>query len=248
MNYYLDLNDERLNYVKNILEQSGHTTYNYWGNENKISTGDIVILSPALKLDNNQASALPFSCIIFASHQREDVMESLKQCIFCDYADDEEYAMQGAMLTAENFLPIMIENTSQSIYDEKILIIGGGRIAKSLWSLFSKMGVTFSATMRNVKQLSDSMLFTSSYFPLDDLRDKLSNYSIVINTVPATLFDSNSTFSAGCVLFELSSIPCVSGSRVGVVPCRALPSKFAPITAGKLLFNSIEKRIKKINY
>ena len=161
--------------------------------------------------------------------------------------DDEEFVVDNAILTAENFLPLLIEHTKSSIYDEDILILGGGRVAKSLWALFHKMGVKFTACMRNEEQLCLSKIFTNSAFNLSELKKRAKEYSVIINTIPSKLFDKTEKFRSESVIFELSSTPCIEEGVVTFIPCSALPGKYAPKSAGKILYESIKRRLKNLN-
>ena len=251
MNYFLDLKDNRLQEVSRLIKDhflsgEGAKIFDVFENTTKISSGDICVFSPAYKWNQNILEALPKGSIVFGGNMPPELKSQTNKLIYHNMMEVESFVVGNAKLTAEGFLSKLIEQTNRSIFEEKILIIGSGRVAKALWTMLNKLGVKFDCVMRNPKELALSRLFCDKAFDLAILNEKLPDYSVVINTVPALLFEGDKSFQSGATLFELASIKCLSGqaSNIKYILCPALPSLFMPKTAGKLIFEVVENSLK----
>ena len=253
MNCYLDLNDNRLKEVARLVKAFYYSKnkevqiYDLFENIKAISSGDICILSPAYKWDKEVLDLLPQGAIVFGGNIPQELTDCASKLDYHNMMQEEGFVVDNARLTAEGFLAKLIENTKGSIFDERVLIIGSGRVAKALWAVLNKLGLKFDCTMRNSKELALSRLLCQEAFDLKSLNEKLKEYSVVINTVPAVLFEDCQNFASKAVVFELASIKCLlnEGEKVKYVLCPALPAKCSPKTAGKLIFDIVKESLCK---
>ena len=255
MNFYLDLNDKRLPFVSNLLKEAGENTcvFNF-ENCTGLNKGDVVVLSPAFKWNEAQAQKLSSEISVVCGKVSEEVLKifNSKKIKYFNLMSDEDFVLKNAILTAEGTLADIILNTNKSIFDCKILILGSGRVAKAVAVLLSKLGLNFDMTMRDNFKLLESQLVCTNIVEWKDYKSKLKNYDIVINTIPVQLFEESDSqkFKAGSALFELASIKCLQGfepEHFKYVFCPALPSKYTPESAGKLIYQYLLKNIKGEN-
>lgn len=242
MKYYLELADDRIKYVGDILSQRGEEVCDI---EDKMCCeGAVVILSPAHKMSIDEVKKYAGAKIVFGGKQADNVSESFSEGQYVNVLFYEDFVIRNSKFTAENFLVPLISSTKFSLYDEKILITGSGRLSHALWHLLDRLCVPFAATMRDEKILSNVRLFAAEAFPLDEMGDKAKEYSVVINTIPSVIFDKTE-FSKGCTFFELSSVKSI-GENMGVryIACPALPGKYSPKSAGKALLEIVDSHIK----
>lgn len=243
--FYLGLNDKRIKEVGEILTLEKKEVFDFESNLDKIEEGDVVILSPAYKWREEVIAKLPKNILVFGSKVREELKGYLEGIKYVSLMDIEDFVIDNAKLTAENFLVDLIQNTDLSIYEQKILILGNGRVAKALWYLFLKLNVSFDAAMRRKDEYNLSKLIAGKSFLFDDVRKNLYEYDIVINTIPEVIFKDDTEFKEGCVLFELASINCIENvKRIKYVLCPALPAKYSPKSAGRLIINEVRKILK----
>ena len=238
--FFLGLSDCRLQELTKILVKKGEIVYDYKEFFDDIKSGDIVVLSPAYKYALGEIEKLPKGVLIFGP--KVDFVEG-KKCV--DLMELEDFVIDNAMLTAENFLAELIINTKTSIYEQDILILGNGRIAKALWHKFSLLGVKFDVGMRRIEEKNLSRLVSKNSFLLKELPDILKNYDVIINTIPSVLFEDDNNFRQDAVLFELASSRClVKNDKVKYILCPALPAKYSPKSAGMLILGQIENYLK----
>ena len=110
---------------------------------------------------------------------------------------------------------------------------------------------TVDFTMRNEKEFNLTKLYAKNCVDWSEYKNRLKDYDVVINTVPAVLFNENdlNKFKKDCTVFELASKQCLEGLNIksfNYVLCPALPSKYTAKTAGNLIVE-IVKNIAKEN-
>ena len=240
MDIYIDLKDNRLKFVKGLITQNykNHTVFDINVNFDKIKPQDICIFAPSHKWSEIEIEKLPQGVSIIGGKIDE---KNAKKFNYHNIMQNEDFVYQNAFLTAECFLKELIENTKKSIYQEKILILGSGRVAKAIWKVFDKVGISFDSVMRNEKEKPFATLFSKKVFDMGDLKKIVSNYSVIINTVPAILFESDDCFDKDSVLFELASINSLEDNkRIKYILCPALPARFCPESSGEVMFETLK--------
>ena len=253
MKFILYLKDKRLIYVDEYLKTKGYKTQEF--NESDLSNiveGDIVVLSPAFKWNENLVNNMPKNITIFGgafSPEFKTVFEN-KNIKYFDMMQNEDFVLKNATLTAEGMLCDLILNLPNSMYEQNILIIGSGRVAKAVGYLFFKLGLNFDFAMRNEKEYNLTKLFAKKCYLGEEYKNYLKNYDVVINTVPAVIFNQSDAekFKKDCYVFELASKRCledIKTQNVNYVLCPALPSKYTPKSAGKLIIELIYNYIVK---
>ncbi|MBQ9792210.1 MAG: hypothetical protein IJW32_00485 [Clostridia bacterium] len=243
MKFFLDLSDRRLPFVKEYLQQTNKQVESF--NKEDVSNiypGDVIVVSPAFKWNETLVNALPNNITIFAGSISEEFLKVVtnKNIKYINFMIHEDFVLKNATLTAEGMLADLILNTKSSMYNQQILILGSGRVAKAVGYLFYKLGLTFDFAMRNEKEYNHTKLFARKCFLGDEYKNLLKDYDVVINTIPAVIFDKKDAdkFKKDCYVFELASKQCLEGvstQNFNYVLCPALPSKYTPKTAADLM-------------
>lgn len=253
MKFYLDFKDKRLPFVEDYLKLNGYETDIFSEvNISKIKDNDVIVLPPAFKWNEILVNKMPRNITIFGgaiSQEFEQIFIN-KKVKYINFMKDEDFVLKNATLTAEGMLCDLILNTKTSMYDSNILILGSGRVAKAVGYLFYKLGLNFDFAMRNEKEFNHSKLFARKCFLGDSYKKELKNYDVVINTIPVALFCQNdeSKFKKDSYVFELASKQCLEGVQIknfNYILCPALPSKYTPESAGKLMVEVINNFLTK---
>ena len=243
MKFFLDLTDKRLPFVKDYLQQQKKQVEGFNKEDmSYINSGDVIIVSPAFKWNETLVNALPNNITIFAGNISDDYKLTIKNknIKYINFMTHEDFVLKNATLTAEGFLSDLILNTKSSMFNQQILILGSGRVAKAVGYLFYKLGLTFDFAMRNEKEYNHTKLFARKCFLGDSYKNVLKDYDVVINTIPAVIFNEKDAnkFKKDCYVFELASKQCLEGvstQNFNYVLCPALPSKYTPKTAADLM-------------
>lgn len=157
-----------------------------------------------------------------------------------DLLTDPEYLARNADITAHCAVKLALPYLDVTLEGCPILILGWGRIGKCLASLLKKMGAAVTVATR--KEADWGMLKALGYHAAeyDRLSKILHGFRLIYNTVPAKILSESTTFSTECVKIELASLPGLPGV---VIDGRGLPGRLAPESSGKLIAETILRRI-----
>ncbi len=169
---------------------------------------------------------------------------------FTDYLSDEAFALKNADATAEAAVALAIDLLPVTIRGTRILITGGGRIAKSLIRILCGMGAEVFAAARSSAQRCEMTLLGATALPITALARPagtqggiLSTVRLVFNTIPAPVFgrEELAKIPPDTLIIELASSPggfkpeAVSSSGRVIVRALSLPGKTAPESSAEWL-------------
>lgn len=170
-----------------------------------------------------------------------------------DYSVCEDFTLRNARLTAEGAIGLLIEEYEGAVCGSDILVTGYGRIGMVLSSYLHSMGAKVTVAARNPadRSLIGKRGMTAVDYPMIDYAD----YRIIINTVPAMVINQNAVdkMSDDVFIIDLASSPGgVDFSRVkerdlSCIHALSLPGKTAPLTAGKIIKDTIMNILKREN-
>ncbi len=166
-----------------------------------------------------------------------------------DYLVREEVAIANAVPTAEGALAIAMAEVPYTIHGAHCLILGYGRVGKALGHTLSAVGAHVTAAARRTEDLAwiraagyealsfDALLCGEGALPFD----------IVFNTVPEQIIGETllRRMRRDVLLLDLASAPggldhALAKERgYHVVWALSLPGKTAPVTAGRIIGDSI---------
>ena len=170
-----------------------------------------------------------------------------------DYMEREELAVLNAVPTAEGAIQIAMEEMPTTLYGQKCLITGFGRISKALIRALSGLGMEVSVSARKYGDLAWIQVYGCKAVPIRELPSVVGQYDLVLNTVPAMLFDRSvlRAMKKGSLLIDLASKPggvdFTMAKELGVkaIWALSLPGKVAPVTAGEIICNTIRNMIQE---
>lgn len=159
---------------------------------------------------------------------------------FSDYMEREELSVLNAVSTAEGALQIFLENSERTVYGQKILITGFGRIAKVLVKILSAMGADVTVAARKKSDRVWAEIYGCKSCSTDDIIRICGSYDGIFNTVPAMIFTKNilEKLKKDVIFTDLASKPggadYKSAENLGLnmIHALALPGKTAPESAG----------------
>lgn len=169
---------------------------------------------------------------------------------FTDYLSDEAFALKNADATAEAAVALAIDLLPVTLRGTRVLVTGGGRIARSLVRILCAMGAEVFAAARSNAQRCEMALLGAHPLPLTDLARPagaqggvLSTVRLVFNTIPAPVFGREELVKIppDTLIIELASSPggfkpeAVSSSGRVIVRALSLPGKTAPESCAEWL-------------
>lgn len=271
MKCFLLNTDNRLIYLHKLLKDKNCALTTFKNILCSSQNNDLIILPPNYKWVKETAEQLPNNITIVCGNTSEEILQifKTKNIKYLNLMQDETFVLKNATLTAEGFLADLILNTPNSIFEQKILLLGGGRVAKAVGILFNKLGINFDITMRNETKLIDAQIYASNIINWKFVKTKLKNYDVVINTIPNELFVKKDLqkFKLNTTVFELASTKVFAENcfiepncpfapftqlpngnvyvqkklqNIKYVLSPALPGRYLPQSAGKLIYNFLK--------
>lgn len=252
MTYYIENIDKRNSFVyKNLIHKKikaiPFKELEFLKNCKK---NDFVIFAPNKKFTDLELSLLPKNINIVCGNLTEiakKVFETNNIKHF-NLMQNEVFSYKNSNLTAEGILAKILQYSEKSIYDNKILILGMGRVGKATALLFNKMNLNFCTVSHDEKNYTLSHIFNGKHFFKDEFIKFLPDFDIIINTIPDKIIDEKNygLIKENCLFLEIASKESLVANRIKnftYLLCPALPTKFSCETAGKFMFEAIENML-----
>lgn len=145
-------------------------------------------------------------------------------------------------------MQIAMEELATTIFGLDVLIIGYGRISKVLSRTLASLGANVTVSARKFSDLA--WIEANGYHPAhtNALEEVIGNVQLIVNTVPAAVLNEEllSQVRKGCLLIDLASKPggidFNTANKLGLkaIWALSLPGKVAPISAGKIIYDTIQ--------
>ncbi|MCM1334455.1 MAG: hypothetical protein NC084_04730 [Bacteroides sp.] len=171
-----------------------------------------------------------------------------------NYFEREELTVLNAAATAEGAVEIALREMPIALFRSRVLITGFGRVGRALARAFIALGARVSVAARKYDDLAWAEVAGATPIPLSatgELERALPDFDLVLNTVPAPIFDGRRLGAIGreTLFIELASTPSIADSALAeeagirVIWARSLPGKTAPATAGEIIADTLENII-----
>jgi dipicolinate synthase subunit A len=257
--YVVDCADKRNEYLSDSLKADGYRVILFNDNDSETKYADTVrhifLFAPSRIVDEPLLNRLPRNSTAFCLNFEKKCLRIFKQkkITVHKYFDDELLAMKNAYLTAEGALGIIIANTDRSVKDMRTLILGGGRVGKSVAKLLhDNRSSVFVATIDHVEYAFASIFSDGVYF-FDEFYRDLSGFDLIVNTVPALVLseDELKKVKKDCFLLDLASLPggidfnAAKFFGLNAVHALGIPGKYAPHSAGMSVKESVFRILSK---
>jgi len=167
-----------------------------------------------------------------------------------DYALREEFAVLNALATAEGAVMTAMKELPVMLSGRRILILGGGRIAKALISVLTGFHADIAMAARKRSDLAWAQLYGCKGVDIssEGLCDAAEESELIFNTVPALMLGEEQLkrLRKDCLVIDLASKPggvdFAAAERHGIKALHllSLPGKTSPKAAGEIIAGTIE--------
>ncbi|MBQ7714749.1 MAG: hypothetical protein IJT70_02645 [Clostridia bacterium] len=166
-----------------------------------------------------------------------------------DYYDVDELQIRNAVPTAEGAIWTFMNHKEITVQSSNIVVAGCGKVGKSLALRLKALGANVTVTARSRTDLAWAEGEMMNSEPLADFTEKACSCDCIFNTIPHNVFTDGfvNEMSFETLYIELASKPYGMSSdnskRLGnrCVFAPSLPGKTAPVTAGRIIGNTIYK-------
>lgn len=172
---------------------------------------------------------------------------------YIDYLKRDEMMIKNAIPTAEGALEIALSEMPITLFGSRCLVVGFGRIGKVLSNMLKNLGAEVSVSARKVADLAWISALGATPIQNGSLKDEISGFDVIFNTVPAMLLDK--TVLTGtrpdALIIDLASKPggvdfsTAKDLGLKVIWALGLPGKCAPITSGKIIKDTVLNILKE---
>ena len=164
-----------------------------------------------------------------------------------DYYEFEDFQIKNAVPTAEGAIGIAIKELDVTLAGAKAAIVGYGRIGRTLSQRLVSLGCIVTCIARSRKDLAWAECDGCSALHLTGFKSKPESFDIIFNTAPHIIFDEGilKKLSRETLIVDLASqnggVDSTAAEKYGikVIKALSLPGKTSPITAGKIIYETV---------
>lgn len=126
-----------------------------------------------------------------------------------DIMEHEELVIYNTIATAEGTIEIAIANTEKNLHESKILILGFGRVAKTLAVKLKCLSRSVTCAARKISDFAWINTLGLNIQNINNLDNNLKEYDIIINTVPQIILTDEKIkkINENTLIIDLASNP-----------------------------------------
>ena len=185
------------------------------------------------------------------SEETKDIAQK-NNCKIIDIMKKEEIVILNTIATAEGTIQILMENTDTILQGLKVLILGFGRVSKTLAQKLQQLQMEVTCAARKETDIAWIETYGYNFININHINEKFSEYDVIINTVPAQIITEKEMeyISKKTILIDLASYPGgvdfekAKEKNLKVIWALGIPGKVAPETSAIFIKIEIEKLIK----
>lgn len=151
------------------------------------------------------------SKLFIGGNIQKEIKEELegKYLDVIDIMQREELAILNTISTAEGTIKVAIENTDEILQGSKVLILGFGRVAKTVANKFSLLSAKVTCSARKISDLAWIKAYGYEALDINDMLYDLKDFDIIINTVPQVIIGQRELkhMNPNVLLIDLASAP-----------------------------------------
>ena len=194
--------------------------------------------------------------ILIAGHLKQEVYDIAreKNIKLIDISKREDLSVLNAVSTAEGIIKIAIEETLKNLHGSNILVLGFGRVGKILSNMLKGLGANVSCEARRNSDLAWIRAYGYEPIPLSDLKENLSRYDLIINTIPYIILDKENleNVKKDALIIDLASNPggvdrdAIKEKKIKFIWALSLSGKVSPITSAEFIKETLYNIFKEI--
>ncbi len=205
---------------------------------------DLLILSPKEHFSSH-ADVLKEHAMIWGGPASD--AEKLAAAGYKKVTQRAAFRTKNSIYTAEGALALAIAEAPAAVCESRVFVLGYGFLGKECSRLFAALNAEVTVYSKASAELALAKRDGFRALPLEAL--SALDGALLLNTIPYPVLDQLpvSVKETPALLIELASTPCCTHEIPGlrVVPAGALPSRFSPYSAAKLMFEEIENQFRK---
>jgi len=164
-----------------------------------------------------------------------------------DYYGKEELQLLNTIPTAEGAIAIAMNALPTTVHGTKTLVMGFGRVGKTLGLMLRGIGAHVSVATRNAAEKAVCNILGFDVVEYGELKLSIGNFGLIFNTVPTVLLTKEllGHVSADVPIIDLATHPggvdanAAKAMGKNVIWALGLPGKVAPVTSGAYIKTTV---------
>lgn len=171
-----------------------------------------------------------------------------------DYFSREEMQVLNAIPTAEGAIQVAMEEMRTTIHGSNALVLGYGRIGKSIAKMLHGIGANLFVEARSYSDLA--WIKSNGYRPvhIKELEYYLPKMDVIFNTVPHIILDEALLLKINkkALIIEVASKPggvdldACKDLTIKIISAQGLPGKVAPISAARVIKETVQNIMEEV--
>ena len=206
-----------------------------------------------LRLSDDHFASFKKNALLFTGISRHYFALTVKQhgLQMIRLMELDEVAIANSIPTAEGALALAMQYTDITLHGSKSVVLGLGRCGLTLARMLSGIGANVRVVARKLADLARANEMGLSAYAMSQLDSALADADIIFNTIPANVLTADvlTQIPHSAVIIDISSAPGGVDFRyaekhgIKAVLAPSLPGIVAPVTAGRILAQTIVRSI-----
>jgi dipicolinate synthase subunit A len=253
--FCVEINDKRDYYLAKAIEKEGFALFSMGEEEKYKDFQKVYVRSLLTEVTIEIAQSLEAGSILFSRGISDKVKSILddKNISFYNLLHEETFIVKNAYLTAEGALGHIIFNTETSLRQISALVLGYGRVGKSLTKILKDNYAYCAVATDDETEFSIATIVADEVYNLSNYKEKLDDFSVIINTIPKKILEGEALklINKDCFILDLASKPGgvdfdqAKKLQLKFLHALGVPGKVAPKTAGLYIKEIIMKVLGK---
>lgn len=185
--------------------------------------------------------------ILIAGTISNEIYKKYRDVKIIDIMKNEKLAILNTIATAEGTIKEIIANTQINIHGSKIMILGFGRVGKTLAKKLDGLSAKITILSKEDEELAWAEAYGYQNIQLNKIENSIKNYDIIINTIPHIVLQGEilEKVNTNTLLLDLASGDGginkkeAQKNNLKLIAALGLPGKTAPVTTARILKETI---------
>lgn len=212
---------------------------------------ETIFSNEKIVLKKDHLRETPEHCTIYSgisnNYLKNTITDSKRRLV--ELFERDDVAIYNSIPTMEGTIMMVIQNTDITIHRSNVIILGFGRVGKTVARAFHGLGANVKVAALESDLLA--RIYEMGLEPIDlpSLINEVQHTDVCINTIPAKVLTANilSQMPTRSLIIDLASKPGGTDFRyaekrgIKAILAPGLPGIVAPKTAGKIIANVLSK-------
>lgn len=199
------------------------------------------------KIKINEFMNLMKDKTLIAGTISNNIYEKYKDVEIIDIMKNEKLAILNTIATAEGAIKEIIENMQVNVHGSKIMILGFGRVGKTLAKKLDGLSAKITVVSKEEEELAWAEVYGYTNVQLNKIEDVIKDYDVIVNTIPHIILQGDilQKINKDTLLLDLASGEGginkeeAQENKINLIKALGIPGKISPITTAKILKETI---------